>query len=66
MKILASVKGLETDFGIEAEIREKYGLVKEGEEVVVIIDEETKEDNNDAEQGKKGWWKRLKGFFNII
>lgn len=33
------IRRLETERGIEEEIREKYRMVKEGEEMVVIIDE---------------------------
>ena len=36
----SSIDKLKTDSGIEQEIREKYGLVKPGEEVIVVVDGE--------------------------
>jgi len=36
----SSIDKLKTDNGIEQEIREKYGLVKPGEEVIVVVDGE--------------------------
>ena len=36
--LTSEINRLKTDSGVEEEIREKYGLVKPGEEVLVIID----------------------------
>ena len=46
-ELAASVKTLRTPFGVESEIRDTYGLVKEGEEIVVIVGEKNKKEEND-------------------
>lgn len=40
----SQVEYLEDDRGMEAEIRSRFDVVKEGEQVVVILDDEKKED----------------------
>lgn len=54
---------LNTQEGIEEEIREKYQLVKKGEKMVVIVDgEENTEDLNVNEVNKnslKSFWKNM-------
>jgi len=62
-ELVASVNSLETTFGVESEIRDKFGLVREGEEVVVVVDGgEEKGENNDVGK-KKSWWERIKSIF---
>lgn len=58
----ASVSSLQTDFGVESEIRDKYGFIKEGEEVVVIIDDKQAEQNETTSE-KKGFWEKLLNIF---
>ena len=60
-ELAASVEAFDTSFGIETEIRDKYGLVKEGEEVVVIVEDESLQDVEQEQE--KGWWEKLKGLF---
>ncbi len=56
---------LNTQEGIEEEIREKYQLVKKGEKMVVIVDrEENTEDLNVNEINKKGFINFWKNMFN--
>lgn len=50
---------LKTQSGTEAEIRDKYGLVKPGEEVIVIVDKNTDASNTDATSGDSFWQKML-------
>ena len=57
------VNGLETPFGVEAEVRNKFGLTKEGEEVVVVVDENTKKSENSDSEVKKSWWQEIKDIF---
>ncbi len=62
LELGASVNGLETSFGVESEIRDKYGLAREGEEVVVIIDDQAVGvDKKDQE--KKSFWQKIKSLF---
>jgi cell division protein FtsB len=57
------VDGLKTPFGVEAEIRNKFGLTRQGEEVVVIVDESLeKSENQDSERGRS-WWQGIKDIF---
>lgn len=62
MELIAGVEGLTTSFGVESEIRDKYGLVREGEEVTVIIDNKTKKEENSVEK-EQGWWEWIKNIF---
>ena len=56
------ISSLGTPKGIETEIRDKFSVVKEGEEVIVIIKEEfdIKEQNN---KKGKSFWEVIKGLF---
>ena len=60
--LTAEIESLKTNTGKEEEIREKYGLVKAGEEVIVVVD---KDDNIDsvAEPLKVGFWEKIWGWF---
>ncbi len=63
-ELTEKIESLETPLGVETEIREKFGLVKEGEEMIVIVDppKEEKEDGlEDADD--KTLWERIKGWF---
>lgn len=62
-ELMAGVRSLETDFGVEAEIRDKFGLVRDGEEVVVVIDGEGANEQNTEVVQKKGWFKRFLDIF---
>jgi cell division protein FtsB len=43
-RLTEQIEELKTPFGVEAEIREKYGYVKEGEEMVVVTDARVEEE----------------------
>lgn len=61
-KMLSSeIERLKTKDGTEAEIREKYGLVKPGEEVIVVIDEG--DTNHDITPAPAGFWQRIMDWF---
>lgn len=51
---------LETDAGVEAEVRDRFGVAKEGEKVIVILDEE---EQNEIVEEDGGFWSRVKGWF---
>ena len=62
-KILSSeIERLETANGLEEEIREKYGLIKPGEEVIIIIDEE-KDKDLDSVSSSISFWQKIKNLF---
>jgi cell division protein FtsB len=58
------IEKLNTEKGIEEDIREKFGLGKEGEGMIVIVDDESKNNNESAEKSG-GFWSFLKNLFNI-
>jgi Na+-translocating ferredoxin:NAD+ oxidoreductase RnfG subunit len=53
---------LDTDSGIEAEIRSKFSVAKEDEVVVVVVSEE--EDKSTTTLEKTGFWQRVRGWFD--
>ncbi|HEY4504086.1 MAG TPA: septum formation initiator family protein [Candidatus Paceibacterota bacterium] len=61
-----SVDYLKTDKGIEAEIRNKFRLVKEGESVTIIIDNEISSTPKNATTSFSGFWKSLFGWFDRL
>lgn len=62
-QLAADVAALETSFGVESEIRDRFGLVREGEEQVIIIDEGDKKSENGEVPKKKHWWQKFKEIF---
>jgi cell division protein FtsB len=62
--LVANVQQLQTSFGVEAEVRNKYGYVKKGEEVVVIVNEPIKNgEASTTSEIKKGFWKKVGEMF---
>ena len=63
--LLVNIEKLKTGRGVESEIREKFGVVKDGEEVVIIVDSERDKVENGT-QGPinlGGVWQRLISIF---
>lgn len=54
------IKQLSTDAGVEAEIRERFGVAKAGEEVIVVLADEKKEE---VILEKKSFWSRIGEWF---
>jgi len=52
---------LKTESGIEEEVREKYGLVKPGEEVIVIVNKDGETYSSDT-LSKVSLWQKLKNW----
>ena len=62
-KTREEIELLKTDKGIEENIRERYGLVKEGEKVIIIVDENKdkivkKEEESTFLNFLKNWFKK--------
>lgn len=61
-ELSSKLEALETEEGVEREVRETFGFVREGEKVLVIIDEEP-----EVEQvlpQKPTLWQKILNFFN--
>ena len=62
-KMLSSeIERLKIESGIEEEIREKYGLVKPGEEVIVVVDESESKNSNPT-SSEVGFWQKIVNWF---
>lgn len=59
------VKYLETDEGIESEIRSKFRGIKDGEQVAIIVDSNPVK-KEQAEVVEESLWVKIKSFFGII
>ena len=56
---------LNTERGVEEELRKRFGVAKKGEEVMVIVEPTVLDGQNivDNEGQKKGFWRSLIGIF---
>lgn len=59
------IEALQSQRGIDAQVRKKYGVVKEGEEVVVIVDGQQGSGQNDADNTSQSWWDELTSWFEF-
>ncbi len=60
--LVKSIASLETEEGIDENIRNKFGLAKEGEGVIVIVEDPNKV--NKAPEKKENWFKAF--FTNLF
>lgn len=58
-----SIESLSEPFGVEAQIREKYGFIKEGEEMVIVTDDRTPPVQSTSTEEEASWWKRILDWF---
>ncbi|MEK7569347.1 MAG: septum formation initiator family protein [Patescibacteria group bacterium] len=56
----ADIGNLNTEEGVERNIREKYGLAKPGEGVIIIVDDQKPESDG---KNRGGFWNWLKNLF---
>jgi len=54
----ASIKALETEEGKEREIRDRFGVVREGERLIVLVDDSVKA-KQEVVSDPKSWWERF-------
>jgi len=57
----ADIERLNTERGIEEELRKRFGVAKKGEEVMIIVEPVTEEEGGigSGEEQKKGFWRSL-------
>ena len=53
-QLSSDIAKLKTNEGVEASIRDKFGLAKEGEGVIIIVDDKNKEEPKKEDSG--GFW----------
>lgn len=63
--LTASLLGLETDRGVEEELRNKFQIMKNGEEVLVVVDEEIEPKDMSADDKDGDYWQKFKNFFGL-
>ncbi len=59
-RLSTEIANLKTERGVEENIREKFGLGKEGEDLIVVVDDQTKPVESPVEQGWfASFWDKL-------
>lgn len=56
---------LSTERGIEAEVRNRYRVVKPGESLVIVVDEEKGSATAQVDQPNVSWWVKLRTFIGL-
>ncbi len=56
------IEGLSTDQGLEAEVRQRYRVVKPGEQLVIVVDNKDSAANQTT---KASFWQRLRLFVGL-
>ena len=60
--LTGEINKLKTEDGTEEEIREKYGLIKPGEEVIMMVDKSGSTSSDDT-VSNVGFWQKVKDWF---
>ena len=61
-KLSTDISNLKTQSGVEASIREKFGLAKDGEGEIVVVDDQTPATTSQSTSG--GFWNFIKNLFH--
>lgn len=61
-ELQASLVQLQSERGVEEDIRQKFTVVRPGEDVVVVVDDSTKKSENSEAVAPKGFWARIASF----
>lgn len=56
---------LSTERGMEAELRNRYRVVKPGESLVIVVDKEQVKSQAPIDQNQVSWWVRLRTFIGL-
>ena len=60
-----SISRLKSNKGIEEEIRQKYTVARDGEEIVIVVDENVKKSENRKVVTDESSWQRLASFLGF-
>lgn len=61
--LTAEIERLQTARGLEAEVREKFDVAKEGEKVIVILEEAREPEKESVVDEPRSWIDRIKEWF---
>jgi cell division protein FtsB len=65
-RLTDQLKKLETERGVEEELRNKFQITKSGEEVLVVVDEEGEgQVKNEPVEEEQTYWQRFISFFEF-
>ncbi len=62
-RLSSLLKKLDTERGVEEELRNKFQITKSGERVLVVVDEEGQQDYTGTTTIDQGYWEGFKSFF---
>jgi cell division protein FtsB len=62
----SKISELETDSGVEKEIREKFPVAKPGEEVIMIVNNKSGLGQEADPKTDSGFWHRLRGWWDSL
>ncbi|MFC1802066.1 septum formation initiator family protein [Patescibacteria group bacterium] len=62
LSLKEEVSRLSTDKGVEEEIRDKFGMVKEGEKIIMLINDGGEENQEADFLNKKSFWSKIFDF----
>ena len=62
-KLSKDIEKLKTDEGVEQEIRDRYGLVKPGEEIIVIVDKSRENREDRLIYPEESFWQKIINWF---
>ena len=60
----SQIENLQTETGIEAEIRSKFNVAKDNESIVVIVDDDNSTSSK-ATTTPTGFWQKIRNFFGF-
>jgi cell division protein FtsB len=63
MFIIEELTKFSTEGGLEAKLREKFGVGKAGEQIAIIVESEN---NNENTESNAGFWTKTKDFFKSL
>ena len=62
LELQASIEKLQTNRGIEEEIRERFGVILPDEEVIVVVEPREEEKDNQNFKKDQSFWSKIFGF----
>jgi cell division protein FtsB len=63
-ELQASLARLQSERGVEEDVRQKFTVARPGEDVVVVVDDTAKKSEN-SEAGSKSIWAHIASFFGF-